>query len=128
GPGSKPDKVRGVIPDLPIDQEFIVSVQNGKQVTVRGVTDFKNKQRIFNDLDKHNRRQLEEMFNYATEKQVPMNLVIGRKTRYITSEVADFVRKTDGVVLEFRPKAKHQEFLQVEIGNIRGQAWKRPGS
>jgi hypothetical protein len=126
GSGSKPDKTGLVRPDLPTGEEFTVRLQGREVVTLRGVTDFKDKLRIFNDMDKNGVHQLEEMFNHAKENGVPMNLVISPRTWYLQGKVADFVRQTNGVVLQFDPVTG--QFTQMDIGSTAEQAWRRPGS
>jgi RHS repeat-associated protein len=126
GKGSKPTKTGDARPDLPVGEEFDVPLPDGDTVRLRGVTDHKDVLEIYNSRDKYGKRQLQEMFNHADENGVPMNLVISLRTRYITGEVADFVRTTNGVVLQFDPATGR--VTRVNIGNTPRQAWKRPGS
>ncbi len=90
---------------------------------MRGVTDNKDQLRIFNSEDNYGKRQLQEMYDYASKHEVPFNLVISERTTYITGDVADFVRKSGGQVLQFDGVSK---FTKVDIGSTLGQAWKRP--
>jgi hypothetical protein len=126
GKGSKPLKTGEARPDLPVGDEFDVPLQSGNTARLKGVSDFKDVGEIYNSPDKYGKRQLTEMFNDAISRGEPFNLIVSPRTRYITPEVADFIRKSKGKLLEFDPAT--MTFRSLPIGDQSGAAWRRPES
>ncbi|MDR7017760.1 putative toxin, partial [Acinetobacter sp. 3657] len=95
GKGSKPISIEGYIPDLPVGGKF-------------GVTDVKNVQNLSNSA------QLQAFYNYAVEKEMKFNLIIGPRTRSISEPLLDNIRNTNGKVRIFDPNT--ERFTPVDIG------------
>lgn len=102
GPGSKPISINGYIPDLPVGDTY-------------GVTDVKNW------IDVTNNDQLRAFYQYASDNELPFNLIVGPRTQTISEPLLDNIRATGGGVMEFDPVTR--QFNPIDIGQ--SGPWKR---
>jgi hypothetical protein len=103
GRGSKPVKIAGYVPDLPVGSEY-------------GVTEVKNVNYLCDSP------QLQAFAQYAKDHELPFNLIVGPDTQRISQPLLDNVRATNGTVTEYDPVANRWSVLDVgQSGN-----WKRP--
>jgi hypothetical protein len=123
GGSPKPVNFGGRRPD--VVGTFKAPLQGGGgAATLKGITEVKSGIKITNRTT-YGDKQLQLFFEAAVEQKVPFNLVISPNTKSISSDVADFVRRTGGQVLEFDPTTK--TFTKINIGGEvnEGLPWKR---
>lgn len=102
GKGSKPVKIGGHIPDMPVGKKW-------------GVTDIKDVEYLTNT------DQLKAFHNYAKENNMPFNLIVSPKTNQVSAPVLDQIRSTNGRLYEY--DVTNQVLKTIDIG--KDGLWKR---